>query len=249
VAATDARTLRRDARRNRERLLESACELFARTGIEVSVEEIARCAGLGVGTVYRHFATKEELIDAVLENSYAELVSVAEAAAAEKDAWAGFTSFLEQTLTLYAANRALKDVIGRAHLSARAEAMRDRMQPLLRRLVKRAHEQGELRQDFTPADLAILLWAVFGVVERTEAVAPGHWRRFLGLVLDGLRTRAASPLHGPSLSWRQLVLGRGTAAGDVIGAPGRELDLGRPRDRQAGPHGAGAAALQDSRDG
>src|SRR5919204_5816333 len=101
TATVDRKTLRSDARRNRERLVASARELFARGGVDVPVEEVTRRAGVGMGTLYRHFATKEELIDAVLEDAFAELVGAAEQATSDEDAWAGFTSFLERALALH----------------------------------------------------------------------------------------------------------------------------------------------------
>ena len=205
ASTTDAKTLRSDARRNRERLVASARELFASAGVNVPVEEITHHAGLGMGTLYRHFATKEELIDAVLEDAFAELVGVAEQAAADDDAWAGFTGFLEQALALHAANRGLKDVLATNAQGARAEAMRARIRPLLRRTIERAQEQGTLRSDFTAEDLPLVFWTGGRVIETTASVAPDHWRRYLGLLLDGLRAEAARPLPQPPLTRAQLV--------------------------------------------
>jgi AcrR family transcriptional regulator len=205
ASTADAKTLRSDARRNRERLIASARELFASAGVDVSVEEITHHARLGMGTLYRHFPTKEELIDAVLEDAFAELVLLAERAAAEDDAWVGFTRFLEQALTLHAANRGLKDVLAtREHGRQRAQAMRVRIQPLLRRLIERAQDQGSLRSDFTTEDLPLVFWTAGRVIETTATVAPDHWRRYLGLLLDGLRASAATPLRAPPLTPAQL---------------------------------------------
>jgi AcrR family transcriptional regulator len=202
---TASTTLRRDARRNRERLVASARELFAREGVDVSVEEITHHAGVGMGTLYRHFPTKEELIDAVLEDAFAELVELAERAAAAEDPWAGFTGFLEEALARHAANRGLKDVVASSgHGRQRAQAIRTRIQPLLRQLVERAQEQGTLRSDFTPEDLPLVFWTASRVIEMTATVAPDHWRRYLGLVLDGLRAPAATPLPAPPLTPAQL---------------------------------------------
>ncbi|HYZ77532.1 MAG TPA: helix-turn-helix domain-containing protein [Gaiellaceae bacterium] len=197
-------TLRSDARRNRERLVASARELFAAEGVDVPVEEITRHAGVGMGTLYRHFPTKEDLVDAVLEDAFAELVRLAEEAAAADDAWAGFTGFLEQALTRHAANRGLKDVLASEHGRQRAQAMRERIRPLLRRLIERAQEQGALRPDFTAEDLPLVFWTAGRVIETTAAFAPDHWRRYLGLLLDGLRAEAASPLPAPPLTQAQL---------------------------------------------
>jgi AcrR family transcriptional regulator len=200
------KTLRSDARRNRERLVASARELFAAHGVDVPVEDITHHAGLGIGTLYRHFPTKEELLDAVLEDAFAELVAAAEEAVAAEDAWAGFTGFLERALAARAANRGLKDVLAaaRGQGAQRAEAMRARMRPLLRRLIQRAQEQGTLRADFAPEDLTLVFWTADRVIDRTAAVAPDYWRRYLGLLLDGLRADAATPLPRPPLTRAQL---------------------------------------------
>lgn len=197
--------LRSDARRNRERLVASAREIFAREGVEASVEEITHHAGLGMGTLYRHFPTKEELIDAVLEDSFAELIDLAERCSAETDAWLGFTSFLEQAIAQHAANRGLKDMLASSERGReRADAMRARIRPPLRRLIRRAHEQGDLRPDFTVEDLPLVFSTATRVIEMTASVAPDHWRRFLSLMLDGLRAGAATPLPQPPLTRAQL---------------------------------------------
>jgi AcrR family transcriptional regulator len=199
------KALRSDARRNRERLVASARELFAAHGVDVPVEDITHHAGLGMGTLYRHFSTKEELLDAVLEDAFAELIAVAEQAAAAADAWAGFTGFLERALAAHAINRGLKDVLAaRGQGAQRAEAMRTQIRPLLRRLIQRAQEQGTLRSDFKPEDLPLVFWTADRVIDRTTAVAPDYWRRFLGLLLDGLRADAATPLPRPPLTRAQL---------------------------------------------
>ncbi|HEY1370680.1 MAG TPA: TetR/AcrR family transcriptional regulator [Gaiellaceae bacterium] len=207
-----ATVLRSDARRNRERLVASARELFATQGVDVPVEEITRHAGLGMGTLYRHFPTKEELIDAVLEESFADLVGAAEQAALEEDAWAAFTGFLEQALALHVGNRGLKDMLATtARGRKRAEAMRARIRPLMRRLIVRAQEQGTLRPDFTPEDLPVVFWAAGRVIETTATVAPDYWRRYLALLLDGLRSGAATPLPRPPLTRAQLAKATGQA--------------------------------------
>jgi AcrR family transcriptional regulator len=203
--SAQTKTLRSDARRNRERLVASARELFATEGVDVPVEEITHHAGLGMGTLYRHFPTKEELIDAVLEDSFAELIDLAERSSAEADAWVGFTGFLEQAIAQHAANRGLKDMLASSERGReRAEAMRARIRPPLRRLITRAQEQGDLRPDFTAEDLPLVFSTASRVIETTASVAPDHWRRFLGLMLDGLRAGAATPLSQPPLTRAQL---------------------------------------------
>ena len=203
--SAEPRPLRRDARRNRELLVASARELFSRSGVDVSVEEITHHAGLGMGTLYRHFPTKEELIDAVLEDAFAELVAAAEEAAAADDPWAGFTRFLERALALHVENRGLKDMLAtREHGRRRAETMRARIRPLLRSTIERAQERGSLRADFAAEDLPLVLWTGGRVIEVTAAIEPDYWRRYLGLLLDGLRASAATPLPRPPLTPAQL---------------------------------------------
>ena len=209
LTATTTKALRSDARRNREQLVASARELIAREGPGVSVEEITQHAGLGMGTLYRHFATKDELIDAVLEDAFAELVELARQAAAEEDAWTGLTTFLEQALARHVANRGLKDVLASREHGRRRAAMRTRIRPFLRGLIERAQAQGTLRSDFTSEDLPLLFWTAGRVIETTATVAPDYWRRYLGLLLDGLRADAATALPQPPLTRAQLARAAG----------------------------------------
>ena len=129
--ATAAVSPRSDARRNHVQLVAAARELFAIAGVDASVEEISERAGVGIGTLYRHFATKEELIDAVLEDAFQEYAELADTALAHADAWVGFCGFLEAALALHASNRGLKDVVASgAHGLERVAAIRRRLQPL-----------------------------------------------------------------------------------------------------------------------
>lgn len=202
---TPTRPLRRDAQANRDRILAAARAAFAAEGIDVSVEEIATRAGVGMGTLYRHFPAKEDLIDAVLEETFAAFLGAAEQALAVEDAWAGFCNFLQSVFALHVENRGLKDLIAtRAHGRARIEALRTRIRPLLRRLIERAQEQGSLRSDITAEDMPLLFWTGGHVIEATAAIAPEFWRRHLGLLLDGLRSEAATPLPHPPLTRSQL---------------------------------------------
>jgi AcrR family transcriptional regulator len=205
ASATSPRPLRRDAQRNRDLILAAARAAFAAEGLDVPVEDIARRAGVGMGTLYRRFPSKEDLVDAVLVDAYAQYVELAEAALAAEDAWSGFCVFLEHALALHAENRGLKDVVAtRERGRERAGAMRARVRPVLRKLIDRAQEQGALRADFTLEDIPLLFWTGGRVVEATSAVAPEVWRRYLGLMLDGLRADSATPLPQPPLTRSQL---------------------------------------------
>ena len=183
-----ATATRSDAVRNRAKLVAAARELFARNGVEVSVEEITHQAGVGMGTLYRHFPTKEELIDAVLEDALTEILRLAEAAGADEDAWQGLTRFLEGVLELRVQNRGIRDLIAAGDHGARHAEMRRRIRPVIRRLIVRAQEQGALRTDFKLDDVAFVLQSVGRVIEADDG-RPNAWRRYLSFLIDGLRTR------------------------------------------------------------
>jgi len=172
-----------DARRNHARLVAAARTLLARDGLDVSVREIAREAGVGVGTVYRHFPTRDALIDAILEDAVEEVVAAGERALESDDPWAGFVGFVEETLELKAGNRVLKDVVETPRGRERYASLRARTRPITAELIRRAQDAGALRADFTPEDLSLLFWSTDRVID----LAPDGWRRHLGFVLDGLR--------------------------------------------------------------
>ena len=195
---TTAPALRRDARENRDRILAAARAAFAAEGVDVPVEAIAERAGVGMGTLYRRFPTKHDLVQAVIEESLDRFVVAAEEGLAEDDPWTGFTGFVERVLELHVENRALREVLaGTEHGHARDEVRR-RVRPLVRRLIERAHADGSLRPDFTPEDMPLVFMTGGRVLDAARGVAPDLWRRYLGLLLDGLRAEGATPLpRGP----------------------------------------------------
>ena len=178
-----------DARRNRASLLAAARELLAAEGVDVSVREVARAAGVGVATLYRHFPTRDELVDAVLEDAFEDYVAIAEAALQEPDGWTGFRGFVEQTVELHTRNRGLRDVFEiRTRGRERARAMRRRSDTLIARLIERAQAEGTLRPDFEPEDLRLVLCSCDRALELDGAAG----RRHLGFILDGLRRQEAT---------------------------------------------------------
>ena len=198
---------RRHARRNHELLVAAARDVFAERGVEASLEEVARRAGVGVGTLYRHFATRDALVEAVFERRIGEFVAIAQVAAAEPDGWQAFVGFLEQTLTLQAGDRMLKDALmrySRDSGSGRVERMRAELRELFEQVLERAHAQGSLRADFVFADLALLLWSFAPLIDATAGIAPDAWRRHLRYVLDGLRAGSATTQDERPLSDEQL---------------------------------------------
>lgn len=192
------RPLRRDAERNRERIIAAARELFARDGLDVTLDAVAAHAGVGVGTVYRRFADKEELIDAIFEARIAEIAGLAEAGLAVADPWDGLVGFLEAAIELHAADRGLKAVLLSAeHGHERVARGRDRIAPFVTRLVERAQEAGRLRPDAETTDIPLIQFMLGAVAEYTRDVEPQMWRRMLTLVLDGLRPSRAGAAELP----------------------------------------------------
>ena len=188
------RPLRRDAERNRQRILEVAREAFAEDGLAVTLDEIARRAGVGVGTVYRRFPDKEQLIDALFEERMGEMVANAEAALRCDDAWEGLVSFFEMATAAHADDRGLKEVaLSGVHGLERVSRARELMFPLVTRLVARAQEQGSLRPDVQATDMPLLQLMLGSLSECTRDVDPEIWRRYLGILTDGLRTRRDGP--------------------------------------------------------
>jgi len=184
---------RRDAQRNHELLVEAARELFMEQGVEAPLEEVARRAGLGIGTLYRHFATRDALVEAIVERRMSELLMIAGAALSAPDGWEGLVRLLERTLELQAGDRMLKDVLMRySPETARLESAREEVRRSFEQILVRARDEGALRRDFALPDLALLLWSFAPVIDATARVAPNAWRRHLRWLLDGLRAEAAS---------------------------------------------------------
>jgi AcrR family transcriptional regulator len=189
------RPLRRDAERNRQRILAAAGELFTERGLSVTLDDIARHAGVGVGTVYRRFPDKEVLIDALFEQRLEAMCVIAAEALADPDAWDGLVYFFERGCELQARDRGLKELLQSSNHSGGCLAEpRDRLRVLVTELFDRAKAGGVVRADADPYDAPLIHMMLGTVMDRTRDVAPDVWRRYLGLVLDGLRPGAASPL-------------------------------------------------------
>jgi AcrR family transcriptional regulator len=191
-------TLRVDAERNRNRIIEAAQAAFAEQGLDVSLEAVAERAGVGIATLYRRFPGRDDLIAACFEQRLAEYAHAAEEALEADDAWSGFAGYIERICEMQSADQGLKDVLTRAFPDAGAlEAHRRRGYDLLVRLIERAQAQGSVRRDLVPEDVVLVMMANAGVVRGTGAAAPEAWRRFVGLMLDGLRSDGARPIPPP----------------------------------------------------
>jgi AcrR family transcriptional regulator len=199
------RPLRRDAERNRQRILAAAGELFTQRGLGVTLDDIARHAGVGVGTVYRRFPDKEVLIDALFEQRLETMCLIAEQALAESEPWDGFVLFFERGCELQAHDRGLKELLScSTHGGGCVAHARDRLRVLVTEIFDRAKAAGVVRADADPYDAPMIHTMLGSVMDRTREAAPDVWRRCLGLVLDGLRPGAATPLAVGPLTSAQL---------------------------------------------
>ena len=201
--ARPGRLLRADAERNRKRILAAAAELFTERGLEPSLDDVARHAGVGVGTVYRRFPDKASLADALFDERIDALVALAEQAQAEPDAWAALVSFLERSAEMLVSNRGLRQILMfAAEGHGRGICARDRMRPAIGSLIERAQADGQVRADLRPTDVPMIEFMVAAAAEYAWQVRPTVWRRYLALILDALRPASASgrPLPEPELS-------------------------------------------------
>ena len=190
--AVHQKPLRKDAARNRQRILDAAYELFAARGLSVTLNDIAHYAGVGVGTVYRHFPDREQLIDGLFEQRIEEVAALLQEAVEDPDPWHGLTHFLDANLALQAQDRGLRELLlGAAGGFDRLARARARLQPIGARLIARAQEAGALRADIEPQDLPLLQLMLSSLLGHDAA--PDLWRRYLAIVLRGLRSEPGEP--------------------------------------------------------
>ncbi|WP_329264027.1 TetR/AcrR family transcriptional regulator [Streptomyces sp. NBC_01478] len=195
------RPLRRDAVLNREKILRAAREVFGRHGLGVTLDDVARHAGVGVGTVYRRFPDKETLVRALFEQDLGMRQASAERALAHPDPWEGFVDFLTEMGADLAENRGLHEVIMLgSHSSEPMETVRGGMLPFLEALIHRAQESGDLRAEVTPSDIPVVVQMLSAASQFTQGKRPDVWRRYFEIILNGIRQRPDNlPLTTPSL--------------------------------------------------
>jgi AcrR family transcriptional regulator len=196
---TPVRTLRADARRNREAVLEAARERFADEGTAAQIDDIARDAGVGVGTVYRHFPTKEDLIEALVARRFERLAERGAQAIEEgrDDAWQAFSDYMYFSVGLQASDRALSQVMAAQPDLMRKHAESSGTWDHTQKLVGLAQRSGELRKDAMPEDVPMIICGLGMVTSSGEGGAtPGYmdWKRFLALALEGLRAPGGEKL-------------------------------------------------------
>jgi AcrR family transcriptional regulator len=181
----DERPLRADARRNRERILQAARYACAEHGARVQMDDVARGAGVGVGTVYRHFPTKDALIAALVAEKFRVTTQNLRDALEIEDPWEAFAEGLRRNAEVMAADVALREALTRLGPAAghSEEEGRAELEALAARLIARAQEGGALRRDVSVADIGALMSGLGSSMGRADV----DWRRHLEILLDGLR--------------------------------------------------------------
>jgi AcrR family transcriptional regulator len=196
--------LRADAQRNRDKLVITARAVFRKDGLDASLDEIANRAGVGRGTLYRHFPTRDDLITAVFLERLAENVATAERALQLEDPWEGFAEYIREACRAQAVDRGMAALMAIGHRSEELRALRARAFNGFAILVDRAKASGALRADFAPEDLILLMLAIGGITRHTGPTAPAATDRFIALALDGLRAEAATPAP-PAISPQTMI--------------------------------------------
>jgi AcrR family transcriptional regulator len=195
--AVAAPALRADARRNREAVIAAAKRLFADEGLDAQMPDVAKAAKVGVGTVYRHFPTKEDLIAALAAERFERLAEKAREGIAAEDPWEGLCEFIRFSAQIQADDRGLCEVMG-----SRPEVMADSayavgLDQLCNELVKRAQRSGDLRKDLDWQDIPMIACSLGRITPAEHGPAVGRWPRLVEIVIDGLRSPGSSRLPKP----------------------------------------------------
>jgi AcrR family transcriptional regulator len=191
------RVLRADARRNHEAVIAAAKKLFADQGLDAQMPDVAKAAKVGVGTVYRHFPTKEDLIAALAAERFERLAEKAREGIEAEDPWEGLCDFIRFAAQIQADDRGLCEVMGSRPevMSASAEAAG--LDKLCDKLVKRAQRSGELRKDLDWEDIPMIACGLGRITPAETGPATGRWPRLVEIIIDGLRAPGSAKLPKP----------------------------------------------------
>lgn len=188
------KTLRADARRNREAVIAAAKRLFADEGLEAQMPDVAKVARVGVGTVYRHFPTKEDLIAVLVAQRFERLAEKAREGLEAEDAWQGICEFIRFSAQIQADDRGLCEVMGSRPDLMEAAALEVGLPELCDRLVKRAQRSGDLRRDLAWEDVPMIACGLGRITQADVGPAKGRWPRLVEIILDGLRAPGSAKL-------------------------------------------------------
>jgi len=199
------RPLRRDARERHDKLIAAAQAEFAAHGVDASLEKIARDADVAIGTLYRHFPKRLDLLLAALAPRLQAFLDGADKAMAMDDPWEGFVAYLDNLFAVQAGDRGFNDFLSRRFPgNAETEHIHDVMCQQIEDVLARAQEAGKARRDITRADVVHLIWSNGRIIDATSAKAPRAWRRQLYLMLDAYRADRAHSLPEPPMTDEQL---------------------------------------------
>jgi AcrR family transcriptional regulator len=191
------RALRADARRNRDAVMAAAKRLFADRGLEAQMPDVASAANVGVGTVYRHFPTKDHLIAALVAERFERMAARAREDLEMSDPWEGITDFIRFAVQIQADDRALCEVMGSRPDVMDTAARANDLPELCDQLVKRAQRSGQLRRDLDWEDVPMIACGLGSVTQSTPPPSVGRWPRLVEIILDGLRAPGATKLPQP----------------------------------------------------
>jgi AcrR family transcriptional regulator len=211
-----SRPLRADAARNRARILAAAAEVFAERGLDVTLDDIAAHAGLGVGTVYRRFADREALVEALFDDRMqAKLTRLRQALEVPPEqAYEAFVEVIRDMCEHLARDRGMRQImLSSVYGHDEVARCRDEMTVIGDELVQRAKATGKLRADFEATDLAAIMLMVGAIADFASGVAPELWKRYFDILIDGLRPQAAgapglsvqAPQCGPALALNEML--------------------------------------------
>ena len=184
---------------SRERVLDAAARVFAAEGLDAPMPAVAAAAGVGVGTIYRAFGSKEELIAALAADRVDRFDRDARAALEQDDAWAALRELFATTAEHQARDHVVTEALASLTDHPRVIEANTRAGEAITELIERAKDQGGLRKDFEPQDLQ-MFFAALGAAQHTMPSGSNAWRRLMGLLLDGLRAEGATPLTEPPLT-------------------------------------------------
>ena len=188
------RALRADARRNREAVIAAAKKLFADQGVDAQMPDVAKAAKVGVGTVYRHFPTKDDLIAGLVAERFERLAQKAREGLEADDAWEGISDFIRFSAQIQADDRGLCEVMGSRPEVMDAAARAAGLPELCDRLVKRAQRSGKLRRDLVWEDIPMIACGLGRITQAAAGPATGRWPRLVEIILDGLRAPGSAKL-------------------------------------------------------
>jgi AcrR family transcriptional regulator len=191
------RALRADARRNREAVIAAAKKLFADQGLDAQMPDIAKSAKVGVGTVYRHFPTKDDLIAALAVERFERLAEKVREALESDDPWEGLCEFIRFAARLQADDRGLCEVMGSRPEVMNASALAVGLDKLTQEMVRRAQRSGDLRKDLDWEDIPMIACSMGSVTQAQMGPGIGRWPRLVEIIIDGLRAPCSAKLPKP----------------------------------------------------